>query len=61
MLNQNQFVFRPGRSIVDAILKLTQDIYAVFYNRKVTFAVMEDFEAAFDTIPLDSLIIHKLK
>ena len=61
LLDQNQFGFRPGRSTVDAILRLTEAIYAGFHNKKVTVAVMVDFEAAFDRIPPGSLILQAMK
>ena len=46
---------------MDAILRLTEDIYAGFHNKKVTVAVMVDFEAAFDKIPPASLILQAMK
>jgi len=47
---QEQAVFRHGRSAVDQVTLLTQDIEDSFSNKKEAGAVFVDLAAAYDTV-----------
>ena len=49
-LPREQAGFRPGRSIVEQVVKLTEDIETAFENRKKCGAVFVDLSAAYDTV-----------
>ena len=49
-LPREQAGFRPGRSTVEQVVKLTEDIETAFENRKKCGAVFVDLSAAYDTV-----------
>ena len=49
-LPREQAGFRPGRSTVEQVVKLTEDIETAFENRKKCGAVNVDLSAAYDTV-----------
>ena len=49
-LSREQAGFRPGRSTVEQVVKLTEYIETAFENRKKCGAVFVDLSAAYDTV-----------
>ena len=49
-LPREQAGFRPGRSTVEQVVKLTEDIKTAFDNRKECGAVFVNLSAAYDTV-----------
>ena len=49
-LPREQAGFRPGRSTVEQVVKLTEDIETAFENRKKCGAVFVDLSADYDTV-----------
>jgi pterin-4a-carbinolamine dehydratase len=59
-LNNNQFGFLPGRSTMDAIIKVIEDWSQAKDHKKVTRAIFFDFAKAFDLVD-HKILIEKLK
>ena len=60
-LQREQAGFRPGRSTVEQVVKLTEDIETAFENRKKCGAVFVDLSAAYDTVWHRGLALEMLQ
>ena len=60
-LPREQAGFRPGRSTVEQVVKLTEDIETAFENRKKCGAVFVDLSAAYDTVGHRGLALKMLQ
>ena len=61
LLSPYQFGFRPSCGTTEALLYFAQEIYKGFTEKKITLAVMIDFEAAFDSTPHKSILLQSMK
>jgi hypothetical protein len=59
-LSDNQFGFQPGKSTIEAIDKVVNNIYSNYEHRKHTLATLVDLTKAFDTIS-HSVLLNKLQ
>jgi hypothetical protein len=65
IINQNQYGFRPNRSIYDPLNKVVVNIRRLLQEEKTFYAVFLDIEKAYDTVPIwglkQALEIHNMK
>ena len=47
---KEQYSFLKGKSITDAILRFTDEVYESFNNKKTIISVFSDLSKAFDTV-----------
>jgi hypothetical protein len=59
LLINNQFGFRKGIAVNDAIFKLTNDVLNALSNKKVTGSIFCELEKAFDSVSY-VLLVSKL-
>lgn len=59
LLNKFQYGFMPGKSTMEHIFHLSQDVHNTFKRKQFTIAIFLDIEGAFDTVFIPGAI-HKL-
>lgn len=60
LLGNSQNGFRKGRTTLDNLTILKNDIHFGFFNRTITTAIFIDIKGAYDNINID-ILAHKLK
>ena len=60
LLDHNQGGFRPNRSTINTVAKMTDMIFNAMNNKEITVAAFIDFRKAFDTVNHE-ILIEKLK
>ena len=60
ILSVEQAGFRPGRSVMDSIVKLHEDILKAWIKDQMVATIFLDFEQAFDSVRY-SILINRLR